>query len=36
MNHYKKYTTKPYSSLVIDTTLASNVSKRIFYKKYKN
>ena len=36
MNHYKKYTTKPYSSLVIDTTLASDVSKRIFYKKYKN
>lgn len=37
-NLYKRYTRKPYSVLVIDTTLHQiilYVSDRIFYKKYK-
>ena len=39
MNIYKKWTTKPYSFLVIDCTLASDNSSRfgtMFHQQYKN
>ena len=37
MNRYEKFTAKPYSFLVIDTTLASdNSSQRMFQKECKN